>query len=143
MQSVENLLITQLINAINDNIADIGLPCGVTLGVQTVSGKAIWIQALGGMKKTKIYLRGRYSGEFPFAVYYRLSGAEMGGIEAKMFVPHEQLAEWFDKNNWRLSLDNYIVQDIAMTAQPTIYSKGEDGTTVYQSRFNFQFTKER
>lgn len=143
MQSVETLLITQLINEINDNISDIELPCGVTLGVQTVSGKAIWLQPLGGAKKIKIYIRGRYTGEFPFAIYYRLSGSEMGGIEAQMLLPHERLAEWFDDQNGRLILDDYSIQGIEMTAQPTIYSKSEDGTTVYQSRFNFQFTKER
>lgn len=132
MAQIEKLLVTQLISFINSRKDDYRLPCYITFGYPyDLTGEALWVQVLGGTRKTKKYLRGKYEGEFPFAVYYRLSGAAMGGIEAKMLIPHEQLAELFDAETPKF--DGYTVQQIEMTKQPTIFSRSEDGTTVYQS----------
>ena len=86
---VEKLLVTQLVNCINENKDDIGLPCYVTFGApQTLTGEAMWLQTLGGTREIKKYIRGKYKGELSFAVYYRLSAVQMDGIEANLIVPH-------------------------------------------------------
>lgn len=142
-KSVERLLVTQLVNLINENNDKIGLPCGITIGVQTFDGEAMWLQALGGTKLIKQYIRGRYLGEFPFVVYYRLSMPELAGIEAKMFVPFEKLADWFDDNQNSFILDDYVIKDITMTRQPAPMVPSADGTIIYQAHFNFKYSKER
>lgn len=61
---VEKLLVTQLVNCINENKDDIGLPCYVTFGApQTLTGEAMWLQTLGGTREIKKYIRGKYKGE--------------------------------------------------------------------------------
>ena len=131
---VEKLLVTQLVNCINENKDDIGLPCYVTFGApQTLTGEAMWLQTLGGTREIKKYIRGKYNGELSFAVYYRLSAVQMDGIEANLIVPHEQLSEWFDDIHNTPVFDGLTVEDICMTKQPSLFRKTEDGEVTYQS----------
>lgn len=134
MARVEKLLVTQLVNCINDNKEDIMLPCYVTFGApETLTGESMWLQSLGGARTVKQYLRGKYKGELSFAVYYRMSAVQMNGIEACLIVPHEQLSEWFDDNRNIPKFDGYTIEDIRMTKQPTLFRKTEDGEVTYQS----------
>lgn len=131
--NIEKLLAVQLINYLNDNKDSVGLPCFITFGTpQSLTGEALWLQMLGG-SPYKRYLRGKFKGNFNFAVYYRMSATETEGLEAKLLVPHEQISEWFDSLKTMPIFDGYTITDIEMTKHPTLFRKGEDGEITYQS----------
>lgn len=130
---IEKLLAVQLINYLNDNKDNVELPCFITFGApQSLTGEALWLQLLGGGAYKK-YLRGKFKGNFNFAVYYRMSATETEGFEAKLLIPHEQLSEWFDNLKTMPIFDDYTIADIGMTKHPTLFQKGEDGEITYQS----------
>lgn len=132
MAQLEKLIITQLINYLNDNKDNVGLPCYVAFGApDSMTGKALWFQALGGTRVTRQYIRGKFKGELSLALYYRLSAAEMDGIEANMLIPHETLAEWFEENT--PIFEGCTLQKIEMTKNPTVFSKTDSGEITYQS----------
>lgn len=132
MAQLEKLIITQLVNYINDNKNNIKLPCYVSFGApERLTGKAMWFQALGGTKVVKKYIRGKILGELSLSLYYRLSETEMNGIEANMLIPHELLSEWFEKQ--LPYFDGCQLQSIEMTKNPSVFGKTDDGEVTYQS----------
>lgn len=137
---VEKLLVSQLIDYINSKTAEIPLPCYVTLGLPLkTEGQALWVQVLGKAQPIQKYIRAKYSGTFPFALYYRLSAKELDGIEAKMMIPSENLELFvIDK---RLEFDGYYISKIEQTKGATIFTRGEDGSVIYQSLWQATFNE--
>ena len=136
--TIEKLLITQLINHINDNAAIIGLPCYVTIGTPFyTTGKGLWAQILGRAQAEQKYIRGSYSAVLPFALYYRLSAAEINGYEAVMLLPFEELEEYLTGKTF--DFNGYHVTKIYQSRGASPFQRGDDGTMIYQSTFNIEF----
>lgn len=135
---VENLIITQFVNYINSVWRDIPLPCCVTIGSPfLVTGESLYIQILGKAQLVRKYIRGKYSGTLPFALYYRLSKTEIDGIEAKLLIPSENLEMFLIERTF--DWNGYNIKRIEQTKGGTPFSKSEDGTIVYQSLWEIEF----
>ena len=74
--AVENLIITQLVEYLNENKDDIGLPCDVWNNEHTESGEALYVEPNGGERKQQVYIGGSYRGYFPFTLCYQLTNPE-------------------------------------------------------------------
>ena len=137
--TIEKLLITQLVNYINDHISDIGLPCYVTIGTPFyATGTGLWAQVLGRAQAAQKYLRGPYSASYPFALYYRQSATEVNGYEASMLLPFENLDEYLTDETF--DFDGYHITKIYQSQGASPFQKGEDGTLIYQATFTIEFT---
>ena len=138
--TVEKLLITQFVNFLNDSKESmtLDLPDYVRIGTPFMtSGIGLWVQVLGNAEPNQKYLRGKFQGSLPFALYYRLSAAELNGIEAKMIIPSENLEDFSSENT--PVFDNFRVRKGTQTKGASPFSKGEDGTVIYQSLWRIDF----
>lgn len=137
---VEKLLISQLIDHINSHISDIPLPCYVMLGLPLkTEGEALWVQVLGKAQPQQKYIRAKYSGKFPFALYYRMGTKELDGIEAKMMIPSENLEIYLVDR--KFTFDGVYISKIEQTKGAAIFSRGEDGSVTYQSLWSATFNE--
>lgn len=138
--TIEKLLITQLINHINDHITDIGLPCYVTIGTPFLTtGTGLWVQVLGRAEAVQKYLRGAYSASYPFAMYYRQSATEINGYEASMLLPFENFEEYL--TGLTFDFDGYQIKRIYQSQGATPFQKAEDGSMIYQGTYTIEFVK--
>lgn len=143
--TVDKLLITQFVNYLNEQIKEqaLLLPEYITIGTPFyTSGRGIWFQLMGTAEVKRKYIRGRFCGSLPFSMYYRMSAAELNGIEAKMLIPSENLDAFLSELKVSDSLPqftNFYIKDIQQTRSATPFRNGEDGTTTYQSIWNIDF----
>lgn len=137
---VEKLLVSQLIDYINQNKDNISLPCYVMLGLPLkTEGEALWLSVLGKAQPQQKYIRAKFSGTFPFALYYRMTAKELDGMEAKMMIPSENLEIFLvDK---QLDFDGIYISKIEQTKGAAIFSRSEDGSVTYQSLWSATFNE--
>ena len=143
--TVEKLLITQFVNYINACIESqvLDMPDYITIGTPFYSsGAGLWVQILGNATPSQKYLRGKYHGSLPFALYYRLSSAELDGIEAKMLIPSENMEAYLfglQVANAYPTFDGFIIKEITQTKGANPFRKDQDGTIIYQSLWTIDF----
>ena len=135
---VENLIITQFVNTINNVYQDIPLPCYVMIGSPLYTkGESLYIQILGKAQMQRKYIRGKFSGVLPFALYYRMSETEIDGIEAKMLIPSESLEVYLIDRKYDFT--GFKINKIEQTKGGSPFSRSESGTIIYQSLWQIEF----
>ena len=133
------LIVVQLANYINDNQTTIGLPCPVLIEDRETTGEQLSINAMAGGKKLKQYVDGAYVGNFPFAVQYQLSQAQLGGQYAKLDVPLWTLGKHFESNLGKITFEHTEVQKIEMTGIPHSLTRVANGISINQAIFLLQY----
>ena len=135
------LLVVQLANYINDRQSEIGLPCPVLIEDRETTGEQLSINAMAGGKILKQYVDGGYVGNFPFAVRYQLSQAQLGGQYAKLDVPLWTLGTYFESNLGKIAFEHAEVQKIEMTGLPHSLTRVQNGISINQAIFILQYYK--
>lgn len=126
---IDRLIIVNLANCINGNIAEIGLPCPVTIEDSEMAGEQLSLHAVTGGKIDRQYVGGSYTGNFPFAVRYQLSLSQAGRVGfAALDQPLWALSAWFEENpgKRRFTIPDSVitVNKIEMTGLPYALARG-------------------
>ena len=138
--TTEKLLISQILNWLNSQIQahELEFPCYITLGSPMyTTGEGIWVQLSGKAQPTQKYLRGKITSTLSFSLYYRLTDAHINGIEAVMLIPSETLENFLLTH--KPQTDNFLIKRFIQTNGGVPFSRGDDGTLVYQSLWQIDF----
>jgi len=142
--TTENLLITKLVEYLNDNKAEIGLPVDVFINEHDETGEAMWVQPNSGERKTQQYVGGSYRGFFPFTVCYQFTNTNTeDGRRAVLDLPFYRLAAYFEAQGDRIQLGDATVT-VEMVTHPAISYVSEDGQTIeHQATFRLGYHHKR
>ncbi len=138
--TTEKLVISQILNWLNSKIQseELELPCYISLGSPLyTTGEGIWVQLSGKAQPTQKYLRGRITSTLSFSFYYRLTDAHINGIEAVMLLPSETLENFLLTN--KPQLEDFKINKFIQTNGGVPFSRGDDGTLIYQSLWQIDF----
>jgi hypothetical protein len=96
------------------------------------------LQQLTGEVRTRSYIDGSYIGQYPFALYMRISGEDtkerLDVIKSLM-----NFGGWIESSPPPILSGNNIAQNIKMTALPSKISVYENGSEDYQVIFSLQY----
>lgn len=138
--TTEKLLVSQILNWLNAQIQaeELDLPCYISLGSPMyTTGEGLWVQLSGKAQPTQKYIRGRYAATLSFSLYYRLTDAHINGVEAVMLIPSETLEDFLQTH--KPTLDGFKIKKFVQTNGGAPFSRGDDGTLIYQSLWQIDF----
>jgi hypothetical protein len=142
--TVENLIITQLVEYMNDNKGAMGLTIDVLNNECPETGEALWIQPSGGDRKFQQYVGGSYKGSFFFELCYQMTNPELiDGRKANLDLPFLKVATYLENANDKIVLSAATVK-VEMTTQPAMSYLSEDKqTVVHSASFRLEYNVKR
>ena len=133
------LIVQEVLNYLNDRQKEIGFPCAIELEDIAPKGLSMSLQQITGEKYTEKDIIGNENGSFPFAIYSQNTNAD----KVDIIKPLWNISDYFDAHKQEIVLQNgKTTINIEMTGTPGLYSRGKDGTVVYQAIYKLEYYKE-
>ncbi len=142
---VDNLIILKLVNYLNNNATEIGLPCTVTNNEHAATGQALWVKARKSDRIQQNYVGGSYRGSLTFELFYQYTSPEaQTGRRSIMDLPFAALSEWLEDKPDIIQLDRETAIEIKMDSNVYQGKESDDGLTLqYKAIFELSYTKNR
>ena len=116
-----------------------GLPCKINLEVLDEKPPSMCIQQLRGAQKLNVNIVGGFTGLFPFAIWYRVSGRDTADRIEGTRVLNDISSFFSDVTNLPDLGERRICRKIEMTSVPICNNRHEDGTEDYMAIYSLEY----